>query len=315
MLTRRHLRIKAMQALYGFYQSEDRNALLVSEKNMVSSIEKIYDLYFYLTALLIDIHFVANNVLEEAKTKRLPSEADLNPNRKFVDNPILVSLVANQELERHIQQRKISWQNESDVVRKMFGEIRASELYKNYMDAPGNDMNQHKNFLMEIIVNVFSEHEMLNYWLEDKNIHWGDDVFVALSTLAKTIEFADGKGKITIPPLLKNHEEDMLFVKDLLVKCVMHNDELQDLIADKTANWDMDRIASMDVLLMKMALTEVLYFHSIPVKVSMNEYIDISKEYSTPKSKIFINGILDKIIIDLKTQNKITKTGRGLVEN
>jgi transcription antitermination protein NusB len=231
-----------------------------------------------------------------------------------VENKVIVGLTENKQLEKEISTRKISWMNDLDLVRKVLSDIRQSELYKNYMSKPGRSATEDKEFVASMVAEIMGEHELLNYWLEEKNIHWADDVFTAFTILIRTIENADENGKINLPPLYKDAAEDKQFLRDLLSKCVIHNEELEKMISEKTKNWEVERIAVMDVLLMKMALTEVLYFENIPVKVSLNEYIEISKQYSTPKSKVFINGILDKIVADLKGSSKISKTGRGLLE-
>ncbi len=314
MVNRRFLRIKVMQALYSFFQSE-KNDLGKTEKDLFYNIDKIYDLYIYLFALLIDIRHVAYMSTEDAKTKRLPTQEDLNPNTKFIDNPILVSLSDNNLLAKEISSRKISWQNDQDIIRKITNELKASEAYKTYMNSGKNDVQEAKIFLVDIIRNLIADHELLNYWFEEKSIHWSDDIFIAMTSLLKTIEQADTDGKIILMPLYKDINEDKQFARDLLARCVVHNENFSGMISEKTKNWEVDRIAVMDILLMKMALTEIMCFENIPVKVSLNEYIEVSKQYSTPKSKLFINGILDKIVLDMKQDGKIIKTGRGLLES
>ncbi len=303
-----------MQALYSFFQSE-KNDLGKTEKELLFHIEKIYDLYVYLFALLIDIRHVAYMNIEDAKTKRLPTKEDLHPNTKFIDNPVLTGLSANPILAKEISSRKVSWQNDQDIIRKVYQEIKNCDEYKSYMQTGNTSVAEAKQFLIDIIRNLIADHELLNYWFEEKSIHWSDDLYIAVTSILKTIETADEQGKITLLPLFKDPLEDKQFVRDLLTKCIIHNEEYATMISEKTKNWEVERIALMDILLMKMALTEVMCFENIPIKVSLNEYIEISKQYSTPKSKLFINGILDKIVISLKQQNKIVKSGRGLMEN
>ncbi len=314
MINRRFLRVKVMQALYSYFQSGN-NDLAKAEKEMFGNIEKVYELYIYLLAFLVDIHHVAGLFAEDNKNKRLPSADDLNPNTKFLDNAILVQLSNNEHLKKEITNRKVSWQNDFDMVRKIFSEIRNGEDYKAYMSSTAPSVEEDKKFIDLIIKNHIADNQLLEFWLEEKNIHWADDVFTALTTLIKTIEAASPEGKLTLAPLYKDPEDDKLFARTLFTKCIAYNHEAEEMISAKTQNWEIERIAFMDVLLMKMAITEVLYLNSIPVKVSMNEYIEIAKQYSTPKSKIFINGVLDKAIAELKTNGKIQKTGRGLLEN
>ncbi|MFL5753994.1 MAG: transcription antitermination factor NusB [Bacteroidia bacterium] len=313
MVNRRFLRIKAMQALYSFFQSE-KNDLGKTEKELLLNIEKIYDLYIYIFSLLLEMHHSAKLQMEDARHKMLPSQEDLNPNKKLIENSVLAALADNQQLNKEITNRKISWQNDLDLVRKVLNDVRQSEEYKSYMTSGKSDVSEDKDFIASVMANIIAEHELLNYWLEEHNIHWADDVYIAFTTVIRSIENADAKGKITLVPLYKDPVEDKLFVRELLTKCVIHNEEYEQMISEKTKNWEVERIALMDVLLMKMALTEIMCFESIPVKVSLNEYIELSKQYSTPKSKMFINGILDKIVLDLKKENRISKTGRGLLE-
>jgi transcription antitermination protein NusB len=313
MLNRRFLRIKVMQALYSYFQSEGSD-IKKAEKDLITTLDNIYSLYLWLLALLRDVHQHSILVIEDAKNKKLPSREDLNPNTKFQDNRFLKALEESKFLKDGVAKRKISWNNDADIVRKIFNDIRATEDYKKYMSTREGSLNDDKDFLMQILVTVIAEHELLTHFFEEKNVHWADDLFVAIIGVKKTIESFDGT-KLYLQGLYKNEAEDLDFARKLFEKCIMFNNDFEKLIAEKTVNWEVERIAQMDVLLMKMALAEILFFENIPVKVSLNEYIDISKEYSTPKSKVFINGILDKIVLDLKSQQKIVKSGRGLQEN
>ena len=311
MLNRRYLRIKTMQALYSYFQ-QDRPDIGLHEKELFKSLDKIYDLYIYVLVLLNDMHHTAHLVLEENKNKRLPSKEDLDPNLKFIQNAILVSLSESGELRRELTNRKISWQNDFDLVRKLFLELRNSDLYKNYMANESRSVKEDKQFLTSVVTEFLYEHDLLNHLFEEKNIHWADDTYGAFSMVAKTIESFTTEFKLL--PLFKDAEDDKQFISTLFRKTIAGDKEYESLIDAKTKNWELDRIAAMDILLMKMAIAEFLNVSNVPVKVSLNEYIDISKEYSTPNSRTFINGVLDKIITDLKRDNKIQKTGRGLME-
>ena len=311
MLNRRFLRIKVMQVLYSFFQHENADIALF-EKEVFKSLDKVYNLYIYVLALFTDLHHNALMVIDEHKNKRLPTEADLNPNLKFVNNTLLVALSESPELKKEIERQKVSWQNNYDVVRKLYNEICASEDYKAYLASPATGIQEDKNFLINIIVNHFDEHDLLNHVFEEQNIHWADDTFLAFNSAIRTFELFDGKFKLM--PLLKDAEDDKLFISTLFKKTIQYKAQYEELIEAHTKNWELDRIANMDMLLMKMAIAEILHLKNVPVKVSLNEYIDISKEYSTPNSKTFVNGVLDKIILQLKRENKIEKTGRGLQE-
>ena len=311
MLNRRYLRIKTMQILYSYYQQDKPNALLF-EKELFKSLDKIYDLYIYVLVLFTDMHHTAHLVLEESKNKRLPTPEDLNPNLRFIENILLQNLTNSSELKKEVLNRKISWQSDFDLVRKLFSELRATDLYKDYMASKTPSAKEDKQFLISVATEFLYEHDLLNHLFEEKNIHWADDTFGAFSMVSRTFENFTGTFKLV--PLFKDAEDDKKFISTLFLKTIDGDKEYEKLIDEKTKNWEFDRIASMDVLLMKMAMTEFLHINNVPIKVSLNEYIDISKEYSTPNSKNFINGILDKIIADLKRDNLIQKTGRGLLE-
>lgn len=311
MLNRRYLRIKTMQTLYSYFQQENPD-IGIYEKELFKSLEKIYDLYLHILVLLTDIHHTAHLVIEENKNKRLPSKEDLEPNLRFIENSFLVSISNSEELKKEVNKRKISWQNDFDLVRKLFLELRQTELYKNYLSSTTPSAKEDKQFIVSLATEFLYEHELLNHLFEDRNIHWADDTYGAFSMVVKTIE--NFSGSFELIPLYKDAEDDKQFISTLFRKTIAGNKEYEKMIDSKTKNWELDRIAAMDILLMKMAIAEFLHVSNVPVKVSLNEYIDISKEYSTPNSKVFINGVLDKIITELKQDNKIHKTGRGLLE-
>jgi N utilization substance protein B len=304
-----------MQALYGFFQSDTRD-LAKGEKALFIGIDKIYDLFIYQLAFLIELQHVATVLMEDAKTKRLPTQEDLQPNLKFIENKFINQLVENVHVKREINNRRISWNNEFELVKKVFNNIKASPEFGKYMNVSDNSYETDRNFILEVFKEFMADFELLNHLYEEKDLHWGDDIYIVNPMVVKTIEsFKETTSPdFTLMPLYKDREEDEAFVKDLYRQTALKDDEIEKLIGDKTKNWEVERIAMMDVLLMKMAITEILYFSSIPVKVTLNEFIEISKMYSTPKSKIFINGILDKIVADFKADNKLNKIGRGLME-
>lgn len=315
MLSRRYLRIKAMQALYAFF-SDDQGDLAKSERALLQSVDKIYDLYVYLLLILVEIRDQASKAADEAKNKRLPTKEDLAPNTRFIDNKLLHQLVENEALNREAQKRSINWAGEDEMIRRIFVAIRSGEEYKAYMSSPNNNYDADKNFVLDVFEKYIAQDELLHHFFEEKNIHWGDDVWMVAPLVAKTIlGFNENAGKSHhLMRLYKDETDDKQFLIELFRKAVMQSKENESYIAQKTKNWEVERIATMDILLMKMALTELQTFDSIPVKVTLNEYIEISKMYSTPKSRVFINGILDKLVVELKEQSKIVKVGRGLVE-
>ncbi len=321
MLSRRHLRIKALQALYAFVQSSN-DRLDTGEKELLKSLDKLYEIYIYQLSLLIEIVEFAQKRIEENKQKYIPDEEDLNPNTRFINNQFIRQLSDNKNFLKNIEKYKISWVNSEEIIRKIYKSIRESYDYKDYMNAKIINYESDKEIFIKIIKKQISRSEILQFFYEEKNIYWSDDFYTANLLAIKTIksykESWDEYKKL--PALLKNGEsdknnEDKEFVKNLFRKTILKSDEYDKLIEDKVRNWEMDRIAVMDILLIKMALVELLEFPSIPVKVTLNEYIELAKMYSTPKSRIFVNGILDKLILDLKSQKKIKKTGRGLLES
>ena len=304
-----------MQALYAFFQS-DNNDFGKGERELFVGINKIYDLYIYQLAFLLELQHVANVLSEDAKNKKLPTSNDLNPNLKFIENKFIAQLGENIHLKREINNRKISWNNEFELVKKVFNNIKSSDDYGKYMNISDNSYETDRDFILDIFKEHIADFELINHLYEEKNLNWGDDIYLVNPMVVKTIESFKENSIPDFPliPLYKDKEEDEQFIKDLFRQTILQEPETKKLIADKTQNWEVERIAMMDVLLMKMALTEILHFSSIPVKVTLNEFIEISKMYSTPKSKLFINGILDKLLIDFKTEGKLNKVGRGLME-
>lgn len=316
MLNRRHLRIKVLQALYGWFQG-DNNDFAMGEKNLFGSIDKIYDLYIYYLLIFEELLFTANNKIEEARNKKLPTYEDLNPKMRFVNNTVLIALSINKMLKTESEKRKINWKHDQDLVKKIFNDIRESDIYKKYISIDHNELESDKQFVIEIFTEFIANSQGLQNELEEKSISWVDDIDLVCNTVIKTIKNIKSESNENMPliALYKDANEDKDFVKNLFKKTIIQSNENEILIKQKTTNWELDRIATMDMLLMKMAITEAREFASIPTKVTLNEYIEISKFYSTPKSNIFINGILDKVISELKNNGKIIKTGRGLIEN
>ena len=301
-----------MQALYSFFQHEKANTELF-ERELFKSLDKIQELYLSILALVNDLHHMALMVIDESKNKHRPNAEDLDPNLKFVNNTLLMSMANNADLKNQIEKRKISWQNDNDVVRRIFNEIRNGEEYKVYLALENAGIKEDRDFIVAIITEYLSENEVLISLFEEKNIHWADDTFVAFNSVIRNFE--DFNGEFKMQPLLKDEKDDLDFMSLLFNKTIIYHQQFEELIGRHTQNWDVERIANMDMLLMEMALSEILYIPNVPVKASLNEYIDISKEYSTPNSKTFVNGVLDKIIAELKRDNRINKTGRGLKEN
>ena len=316
MLSRRFLRIKIFQALYAYFQSDDKNSKAV-EKELFLSLERMFDLYLYF--LIIGKELVHHSTLkmEEAKQKRLPTEEDLNPNTKFIDNPIFNLLDTNTQLNELIVKRKVTWNADQELVGKFLTFLRKHEVYTNYISTRTTSFEEDQKFVVDLYKKIIPEFDLLLSSINDKSIYWGyDEMDFVLSMVLKTIKKFNPKSdaSASILPLYRDEQEDIQFVKELFQKTISAEKENAAMIAEKTKNWDVDRIAMVDILLMKMALTEFVFFKSIPIKVTLNEYIDLSKWYSTPKSKAFINGVLDKLVEELKENGKLKKVGRGLLE-
>ncbi|MGP8217123.1 MAG: transcription antitermination protein NusB [Bacteroidia bacterium] len=313
MLNRRYLRIKVLQTLYSFFQDEDKN-INARERELLVSIDKIYELYIYLFLLLKEIRLAGDRLIEERRKKRLPTTEDINPNLRFLNNRVLLKIEKSEALAKEKNARKIGWMADEDaVVKKFYHTIVASSEYTTYMAIGDNSFEQDKQLIITLYKKYLSDNEELKQHLVEKNIHWASDYMLANICVVKTIESLEESAELELMPLYKA-EEDRDFMLELFRKTILDDTLNLALIAEKIANWEPERIASMDLLLMKMAITEVMNFPGIPVKVTLNEYIEISKLFSSPKSNTFINGILDAIIKELRTKNKVVKTGRGLIE-
>lgn len=313
MISRRIIRTKVLQVTYAYYSSEEKS-LSKTEKELFFCINKSYDLYHYLMALVIDIADYAEKRIEIRKKKLQPTHEDLHPNNKFITNTVIQQLRDNRQLNAYLDQKKLSWVNNPELIKELYLIILESDLYKNYMDDETRSFLDDRKFIEKLFSKIILVAEDLYIVLEEQSIFWNDDVEFVISMIVKTIkhfkEFTDSDHRLM--PLYKD-QEDHDFAKNLIRKTIVNHNELRELIKKHSKNWDVDRIAFMDILIMQLAISEFLYFPSIPTKVSMNEYIELSKFYSTEKSRNFINGILDKTLKDLKASKKIEKVGRGLI--
>jgi len=313
MLNRRYLRIKVLQALYSFYR-DDRFDLALKEKELKSSVDKLYDLYLYLIFILIELRTLAERTTEERKKKMLPTAEDLNPNTRFINDPLLLKLASSPALAKQKKERVIMWSiDEEPVLRKIYADILASKEFSAYMSASVVSFEESKQFILTVYKKYISENERIKQYLFEKNIHWSGDYTLATLSILKTLKALKEDGEVELLPLYKA-DDDFEYMITLYRHTILDDAAVAALLNDKIANWEPERIAAIDMLLMKMAITEILQFPGIPVKVTLNEYIEISKQYSSPKSNTFINGILDAVVKDLRTQNKLGNTGRGLIE-
>jgi N utilization substance protein B len=313
MISRRIIRIKVLQVLYAFYTSPDK-LINNTEKELFFSIQKTYDLYHYLLDLVIEISKHAEAVIELRKKKHFPTEEDLSPNVRFVRNQLINQLRTNEELNKYLQRSKLSWVNEPELVKKLYQGLLETGIYKDYMHSMETSYQADKKFVELLFSEVILQSEDLLHILEEQSIYWNDDIDFVVSMIIKTFKrFKEYTGEDqALLPIFKD-EEDRQFAKDLFRKSVLNHDELKGVIEAHTVNWDVERIAFIDELILELAIAEFLYFPSIPTKVTMNEYIELSKYYSTKKSRNFINGILDKALKAMKKEDKILKAGRGLI--
>jgi transcription antitermination protein NusB len=314
MLNRRHLRIKVLQALYAYYQSNE-DSYHKSEKDLLDAVEKIYDLYIYLLLSFGELKTIAERRIEDNKKKIRPSDEEMSPNLKFVNNQITQVLEESKELRVISEERKVNWvgDDHQEMFRKMLLHIRESETFFEFMNNEETGFEEDRQFVLSLFKTEIANYPLLHDFFEEKSIQWLDDIDLACSMVLKTIKNFSEEGENSILALYKDKDDELSFIKDLLRKTISMDKENEAIIDGLTENWEFDRIAKMDVILMKMAITEFQIFNNIPTKVTLNEYIEISKFYSTPKSNTFINGVLDKAIRKLTEENKIQKVGRGLV--
>jgi len=314
MISRRLLRIKILQILYSKIFNTDIS-IGQAEKELFHSINKTYDLYHLLLLIPIELLRIERNKIEQGKQKLRPTFEDLNPNTKFLENKLIKILSTNISLRNYVEKNKISWVNYQELLKSLHKDLSNQKFFQDYMNNKDTNFDNDK----ELVINIFEKEipyfQPLESCLEELSIFWNDDLEFVNNMVIKTIKSINDSSdeQKQLMPLFKN-EEDIDFTRKLFSKVIIHKDEYNELIKKHSQNWDFDRMAAMDVIIMQMAITEILEFQDIPIKVSLNEYIDISKQYSTENSNVFINGILDNIVKDLKGQNKITKTGKGLIE-
>ena len=315
MLNRRHLRVKVLQALYAYHQS-DQKEVQAHEKLMLQSIDKVFEMYIWMLSLVDEVIQFSANDAEERANKHLPTAEDLAPNLKILENSFIASLHVNKDYIAAVKRYKISWDFEPELAKTLFTVLKTSDEYQAYLQKTDDTLQTDKDIIKFIFKKVILKSSLAEQVFEDKFISWPVDKDVLQALIAKTFKnFSfDNSQENKLAEVTGNWVEDREFIVDLFEKSIRYDTDYQELIAQKTQNWEPERIAMMDTLLMKMAITEFINFNSVPVKVTINEYLEIAKEFSTPKSNSFINGILDKILFELKEQNKIRKTGRGLIE-
>ena len=314
MLNRRHIRIKVMQIVYAFRGSESDD-LRIQERGLLKSMDSMYDLYLLLMSLIVEVNHRALDYLEKSQKKHLATKEEINPNKKFIKNEVLKLLRQNTHFKEQLEKRKIdNWKLDGEYVDIIFRDLLASDIYKSYMSNELSSFDEDKQFVLDFFKKIIAPNEKLHEYLEDKNITWIDDLAVVNTAIAKLLRKIkqEPSSYYFVPKLIKD-AEDKEFALDLLKKTILNSTLFSKEVEEKTQNWDKDRIANIDFVLLKMAICEFQKFPSIPTKVSINEYLEIAKEYSTPKSSVFINGILDKIVKEYELKGTLNKSARGMM--
>lgn len=313
MLNRRHLRLKVLQTIYAMLQS-DSDDLVKYEKTLLHSMQVMEDIYLLMMSAFVEIRQKEEEYIEVAKKKHLATPEERNPNLKFVQNQVLLHLASLQDLEDRMEQRKLFYlKNNDDAIFWLLQAIKESDLYQDYMQDKKQSWENDLAFVRKMFEEIIAPNNKLYELMEDNYMQWADDFPLVNSFILKQLKtWEKGRNAFQLSPLFKDLE-DKDFALVLFRKVMLNYKTLQKEYENKTPNWDMERIALMDIILLNMAIAEFLYFYSIPIKVTINEYLEIAKEYSTPNSAIFINGVLDQLVKTEENKTRYRKVGRGLM--
>lgn len=313
MLNRRHLRVKVLQTLYAYSLSADKQ-VKDFEKALFKNVEEVNEMYIWTLNLLDEVAEYVVLDAESRAAKFLPTEKDKMLTTKLNTNSFIESLRQNRTYLELVKKYKVSWEFDPEIVRSIFAQLKDSEAYLEYLALEDRSINVEKDIIKYIFKKIILKSIDIEQVFEEKFINWVVDKEVLQAMIAKTFKnfSSENPALNKLAELTPNWSEDEEFIEELLKTSIKYSEEYHELIAAKTKNWEADRIALMDILLMRMAISELINFPSIPVKVTINEYIELSKTFSTLKSNTFINGILDKILADLTSQGRIRKAGRGL---
>ncbi|GHV15239.1 N utilization substance protein B [Bacteroidia bacterium] len=307
MINRVLIRIRVVQVLFACSQNESID-LKKAETELLFSLQKSYDLYFYFLSLMIELTDAYAQKVDARKSKLLPSEEDINPNTKLLENKFISQLRQNVTLDKYMKDRPFRWFEYEAFIRGLLEEILNSDAYKVYVENTSDNYESDRELWRKVFKQIISNREELYSILEDESLYWNDDIEIVESFVLKTIKrFEESKGtNQELLPMFKD-ETDREFAVKLLKESLLNEKEYQTLIDKYTNNWESERIAQMDMVIMQIALAEIMSFPSIPISVTLNEYIDVAKSYSTAKSASFINGILDAIVKELKEEKKVIK--------
>ena len=311
MLSRRLLRVKVAKSLYAHLKSGSDN-LKASEKNLVESIDKAYDLYFQMMSFVVEVAKYAESRIEWAKQKKLPTYEDLNPNRRFVDNAVIQLIANSDSINDVLAARRLSWVTAPDAAKEVYGRLVEAGFYKHYMSAPIVTFTDDRKFVEEFYA-WLEQDEALADIVNEMSLLWADDYGFALYLAIRTVQHLKrSHTEVKVLPKFKS-DDDLEFAKTLFIKSLVNYDNNQEIVDKYSKNWDVERVVFMDSLIISIAIVELKYFESIPVKVTLDEWIDIAKYYSSPTSSNFVNGVLDKIVADFTADGIINKSGRGLL--
>lgn len=313
MLTRRHIRVKVLQSLYSHYKCNDQE-LEKLERSLIYSMEQMQDLYLLMLQLLVETRDFAQEYLKRSQQKHLATDQEKNPSLNFINNKIIEILSSNTDFLKKIENKKLNyWKDNDEYIAILFKSLRDQNWYLEYLSLTETNLETDREFVLKFYKEVIAPNDKIYEYLEDNRLSWLDDFPLVNTLIVKMIsKLSTGNQDTMMLPELYKHKEDRDFALELMRKVVLNDESLYSEIEGKTPNWDKERIADLDMIILKMGIAEFLYFPSIPVRASINEYLEISKEYSTPKSSIFINGILDQLVKDFNASEKINKIGRGL---
>jgi N utilization substance protein B len=309
MLSRRHISVKVMQSLYAYFSKKENN-MPAAEKSMLKHIKEVVELNLVILSLLVELVKYADNFFEDGKNKHLPTAADLNPNRRFVENKVIALIREDQELMDKITKVSGIWlKNDHNVIRKLFKQLLESDLYRNYIANDNSTIEVDQRFFVNALNDHILNNELVHHIFEERSIYWIDDLPFVATIIMGNIK---SESKMNPKSIFKD-VSDKKFALQLFRNTINNNKDYESIIVKYAKNWELNRIAIMDQLFLKMAFAEILTMEQLPVKVSMNEYIEISKYYSTAKSKLFVNGLLDNAVKNFQKEGKIKKVGRGLL--
>jgi len=312
MINRRHIRVKVMQSVYAMIKSYDDDVLR-EEKFIKYSIKRMFDLYVLLLDLLVEVQKLAEEKQEISKKKYLATEEDLSPNRKFVENILIKKIAESSSLTLYKEAQNLdNWSKDDEYIKIIWDLLQNSDIFSEYLNSSDDSFNSDKDFVVAFFKEIIAPNSKLAEYFEGENITWVDDIPFVNTWVVRSLTKQKSANAFKLGSLYKN-QDDQDFATDLFKKVILNHHSFENDIKIHTPNWETDRIADMDMILIKMGVCEFLNFPFIPTKVSINEYIEIAKDYSSEKSGYFVNGVLDKLSREFLKDKKIVKVGRGLL--